>query len=171
MNGITLYEAHTSIITPALRLLPPKMDSLSARIVMLAIGQQESRFIYRRQMGNGPARGYWQFERGTQASRGGIWGVYLHPASSGLLQALCAARGCPFDPRSIWERIEIDDVLAAGVARLLLWTDALALPKADNPTGGWRLYAERTWRPGKPHPETWPGFWRAACAEVLGHGA
>ncbi|MEH3087733.1 MAG: hypothetical protein PGN26_14635 [Xylophilus ampelinus] len=171
MTAPTLYEVHTSIIRPALRLLPGRLDVPAARILLLAIGLQESRFLYRRQHGDGPARSFWQFERGTQLSKGGVWGVYLHPASRDMLQALCTARGCSCDPQRIWERIEIDDVLAAGVARLLLWTDAAPLPSVDDQAGAWRMYAERTWRPGKPHPETWPAYWRAARAEVLGADA
>ena len=150
------------MLDPAAALLPAHMDSARARVMQLAIGRQESRFLYRRQMGNGPARGYWQFERGTQSSRGGVWGVYLHAASREHMRGLCAARDCRFEPQSIWAAIEHDDVLAAGVARLLLWTDALPLPEVDDVDGAWRLYALRTWRPGKPHLATWAGFHREA---------
>lgn len=51
------------ILDPALKLLP-SMDSVRARMMLLAIGLQESRFEHRRQLGNGPARGFWQFESG-----------------------------------------------------------------------------------------------------------
>jgi hypothetical protein len=142
-------------IDAALALLPPVMDSLHARVLLVAIGLQESRFIHRRQKGNGPARSFWQFERGTEASRGGVWGVYLHPASREMLRALCVAREVDFEPRAIWSAMEHDDVLAAGVARLLIYTDPHMLPAIEDSDGAWELYARRCWRPGKPHPHTW----------------
>lgn len=149
-------------VGPALALLPPRMDSIEARVLLLAIGLQESRFEFRRQLGNGPARGFWQFERGTRASRGGVWGVYLHPASNSHLERLCASQKVPFLPEAIWSTLETNDVLAAGVARLLLATDPYPLPSADDAGAAWDLYALRCWRPGKPHPQTWAGFHRQA---------
>lgn len=151
-------------ITPALALLSSGMDTPEARVILLAIGLQESRFVHRRQIG-GPARGFWQFEKGTRASRGGVWGVFLHPASKGHLAALCKARSVACDPDAIYAALEYDDVLAAGVARLLLWTDPKALPAVGDSDAGWALYL-RTWRPGKPHPQTWPDLYRQAAAQV-----
>lgn len=153
-------------IDPAMALLKWVPDSRESRCLLLAIGLQESRFENRRQMGNGPARGFWQFERGTAASRGGVWGVFLHPASAGMLRQLCAERGCPPSPSNIWEAIEHDDVLAAGLARLLILTDPFKLPALGDVDGAWRLYAQRCWRPGKPHPQTWPGFYAQALEAV-----
>lgn len=151
-------------IDPALGLLPPDMDSPRARVMMLAIGLQESRFEHRRQIG-GPARGFWQFEQGTQASRGGVWGVYLHEVSRPHMRTLCVSRGVLFDPYAVYVAIEQDDVLAAGMARLLLWTDPRPLPNVDDTDSSWALYL-RTWRPGKPHPSTWPAFHRRASEQV-----
>ncbi|MFY4027123.1 hypothetical protein ACWV16_22285 [Achromobacter xylosoxidans] len=151
-------------ITPALALLPARMDSAEARVMLLAIGLQESRFTHRQQIG-GPARGFWQFEKGTRASRGGVWGVCLHAASKGHLAALCRARSVACDPDAICAALEYDDVLAAGLARLLLWTDPKALPPVGDADAGWALYL-RTWRPGRPHPHTWPDLYRQAAVEV-----
>ncbi|MFX7825112.1 hypothetical protein ABTK20_22185, partial [Acinetobacter baumannii] len=81
-----------------------------------------------RQMGNGPARSFWQFELGTKESRGGVWGVYLHGASRPLLERLCAVLKVPFTPQAIYAAMEHNDILAAGVARLMLFTDAQRLP-------------------------------------------
>ena len=151
-------------ISPGLALLPAAMDTQAARVMLLAIGLQESRFLHRRQIG-GPARGFWQFEKGTRASRGGVWGVYLHPASKDRLAALCKARSVACDPDAIYAALEYDDVLAAGVARLLLWTDPTPLPPVGDADAGWALYL-RTWRPGKPHPQAWPELYRQAVAQV-----
>ncbi len=161
-----LSEVVANMVDPALAWLPQHMNSPQARVMLLTIGLQESRFEHRRQMGNGPARSFWQFERGTKASRGGVWGIYLHPQSRDLLRDACRSHGVPFDPLSIWQAIEHNDVLACICARLLLWTDALKLPALGDVAGAWELYAERAWRPGKPHPETWPGYYAQALAEV-----
>ncbi|MGE8690902.1 MAG: hypothetical protein ACN6PJ_27415 [Achromobacter sp.] len=153
-----------SAINPALALLPARMDTPAARVMLLAIGLQESRFVHRRQIG-GPARGFWQFEKGSRASRGGVWGVFLHAASKNHLAALCKARSVTCDPDAIYAALEYDDVLAAGVARLLLWTDPKELPAVGDADAGWSLYL-RTWRPGKPKPDSWPDLYRQAAAEV-----
>lgn len=151
-------------ISPALALLPTAMDTQAGRVMLLAIGLQESRFLHRRQIG-GPARGLWQFEKGTRASRGGVWGVFLHAASKGHLAALCKARSVACDADAIYAALEYDDVLAAGVARLLLWTDPKPLPAFGDEVAGWALYL-RTWRPGKPHPKTWPALYAQATAAL-----
>lgn len=159
-----LKEVVERAIEPAQSLLPARMDSLAARVMLLAIGLQESRFEHRRQIG-GPARGFWQFEKGSRASRGGVWGVCLHPASKDRLAALCKARSVACYPDAIYAALEYDDVLAAGVARLLLWTDPKALPAVDDDLAAWGLYL-RTWRPGRPKPDSWPGLYRQAVVQV-----
>ena len=150
---MTLDQITKASINPALALLPAGMDTLQARVMLLAIGLQESRFEHRYQVVQGkpgvkgPARGFWQFELGTAASRGGVWGIFLHDASNGLLKKIAVQRGVALSPTNIWQVIETDDVLAAVVARLLLWTDPLKLPKLGDAEGAWQLYL-RTWRPG-----------------------
>ena len=143
-----------TIITPASKLLP-SMDSPKARMLMLAIGFQESRFEHRRQIG-GPARGFWQFEQG-----GGVKGVLTHKASAYDAVKVCYARGVGSSTKDVYERLEHDDILACCFARLLLWTDAHPLPMIGDVEGSWDYY-ERNWRPGKPHPHTWPGLYQQA---------
>lgn len=174
----TLAEVTRDAIDPALAFLPRAMDSIEARLLLLAIGLQESKLHHRWQVVDlkrpekrGPARGLWQFERGTRASRGGVWGVMLHEASRYWLAQLCAFRHCPFTAAEIHVRIEQDDVLAAGLARLLLFTDPKKLPDVNDVQGAWKLYALRCWRPGKPHPETWPGYHAQARRFVLANPA
>lgn len=139
-------------VNESYKLLPMKMDSPFARINQAAIGQQESGYLVRRQYGNGPARGYWQFEEG-----GGVKGVMEHKSTAELARSVCHARGVPFVRRTVWEALETDDVLAAAFCRLLMWTDSGKLP--TNEADGWAMYA-RTWRPGKPHPDKWPASWK-----------
>lgn len=161
-----LNVLHTSI-SPAMALLPARMDSAEARIMLLAIGLQESRFEHRRQLvGNpprpsGPAKSFWQAERGG----GMVHGVRLHVATRAAAAHLYQARGVPARDAAIWDAIENDDVLAAGLARLLLWSDPGRLPAVGDEQGAWGLYL-RTWRPGKPHAATWPELYARAVAEV-----
>lgn len=155
-----LHEA----VNPALALLPPKMDTKEARVMLLAIGLQESKFMSRLQIvtgGYGPAHSFWQMERG-----GGVLGVLNFPGTKFVARAVCDARGV--DPNSIdvWTRMSTDDVLGAAFARLLLWTDMMPCPGVKDADGAWALY-NRVWKPGKPRPETWPANHEQARAQVI----
>lgn len=154
-----------SIVVPALALLPPRMDSLQVRVLLLAIGLQESKFKDRRQLGNGPARGFWQFEQGATASSG-VRGVFNHSLTGDTLRRVVISRGVEPTTLAIWSGLEYDDVLACVTARLLIYTDGPPLPALGDQVGAWRLYADRCWRPGKPHPETWPANYAAALQAV-----
>lgn len=161
---MTLKEIIADAVDPALAQLPTKMDTAAARVLLLAIGLQESRFVHRRQIG-GPARGFWQFEQG-----GGVRGVLTHPASREEAYRICEARGVDPLASAVYPALETDDVLAAAFARLLMWTDAWRLPAVGDVQGGWELYT-RTWRPGKPHARTWPALYAQAAREVGGNHA
>jgi hypothetical protein len=143
-----------SIIEPALLLLPAKMESPHAIVMLLAIGLQESKFEARRQLihktidgvktlvPEGPATSFWQMERG-----GGVHGVLSHEKTAKLAAALCAKRNVKATDRAAWEAIEHDDILAACLARLLLYTDPFPLPDLGDEASAWALYL-RVWRPG-----------------------
>lgn len=148
MNAI--IEINDGPLSEALGLLPARMDTPLARLQVLTTGLQESGLVERRQRGNGPARGLWQFERG-----GGVFGVLNHSASKGYAITLCDERRVPATLMEVWTALEHDDVLAAGFARLLYWTDPAAIPAVGREQDAWAMYL-RTWRPGKPHPERWP---------------
>ena len=150
----------STIIEPALRLLPPMMTSDRASAMLLAIGMQESGLEHRKQIG-GPARGLWQFERG-----GGVAGVLRHPRTQGHAATVCWRLGNAGTTASVYHQLEHDDILAACFARLLLWTLPGALPTREQVAEGWGQYI-KAWRPGKPHPETWSDFYREAW-EVVG---
>ena len=153
-------------INEALSLLPSKMDSNKARVMLVAIGLQESRFLHRRQLvGNppkptGPATGFWQFERG-----GGVAGVLRHKSTSIIARDICEKRGVKPESFDVWEALQRDDVLAAAFARLLLWTDPKSIPDEADVDGAWDLYI-RTWRPGKPHRSTWDSLHKEAVEAV-----
>jgi hypothetical protein len=157
--GYPIAVAETAM-EEAFAILPSSMDTAKARVLLRAIGLQESRLTHRAQIvdggGKGPARGLWQFERG-----GGVRGVLTNPASQRHAQSVCLARGVNADPRSVWLALETDDCLAAAFARLLLWTDASNLPAIGAADDAWETYI-RNWRPGKPHYDTWRDLYRAA---------
>lgn len=147
-----------SILPAAFALLPPRLDSPEARVEMIAIGLQESRFEHRRQI-RGPAHGFWQFESG-----GGVRGVLTHHASKPLITPVLAA--LQYQPSDCYFALIDNDVLAAVFARLLLWTHPAPLPALGDADGAWRYYLE-CWRPGKPHP----GTWKALYDEAMTMGA
>jgi hypothetical protein len=151
---MTPADFNAGPLSAAFALLPAAMDSVPARVEIIAICLQESGLIYRRQVG-GPAVGLAQFERG------GILGVLRHKASAWHALQLCNARGVAPNVDAVYAALPVDDVLAAGFARLLLWTDPYPLPVIGDEVGAWLLYF-RCWRPGLPHRENWPSNYTRA---------
>ncbi|MBN9410825.1 MAG: hypothetical protein J0H69_16890 [Burkholderiales bacterium] len=151
MNLQTVLD---DMVAPAQQILgiarTPQSD-----LMLLAIGLQESRFEHRRQIG-GPAVGFWQFEKG-----GGVRGVLTHHTSVARAAKLCAAQGVGANEAAVYGALPLDDILAAGFARLLLLTDPRPLPALDDVDGAWAYYL-RNWRPGKPHARTWPALYLQA---------
>lgn len=149
---MNLEYVNSEIISPAMRLLGTarNYDTPAARTMLLTIGQQESRFLYRAQVPSKIARGFWQFEKG-----GGVKGVLTHVSSASemarVLNLIHVARD------DVYQAIEYHDALAAVCARLLLYTDPRPLPTVSDAEGAWQLYS-RVWRPGKPHRETWDAY-------------
>jgi hypothetical protein len=146
-------------IRAGLALLPAKMNTKAARLMLHAISRQENPRRLEQQV-NGPARGDYQFEAG-----GGVKGVLEHSASRDEAVLVCKARGVNPTRFSVYEAIGHDPVLAAAMARLLLWTDPKPLPAIGQQQEAWDLYS-RVWRPGKPHPEKWPANYAAALEAV-----
>jgi hypothetical protein len=164
--ALAASQVNCLAITPAMQLLPGAMDTPEARVMLLAIGLQESRLTARRQLvGNpprptGPAAGLWQFERG-----GGVRGVLEHQASRYWMHRVCHERGVKPVAAEVWQAMQVDDILAAAAARLLLFTDPRRLPALGDEAAAWQCYI-RTWRPGKPHRSTWPALYAVAMGEV-----
>ena len=156
------------VLEPALELLPPKMATVEARVMLCSIALQESGLAHRWQVvdanrpwAKGPARGLMQFEK-----VGGVAGVLRHAASRSYARAVCEQRGVLAEPGAVYDALDQDDILAVALGRLLLWTDPRPLPAIGDQDGAWDLY-ERVWRPGRPHPEKWPAHYDAAC-QALG---
>ncbi len=150
------------VLPAAYALLPAAMNTPAASALLLAIGQQESRFLYRHQE-HGPARGFWQFEVS------GVRGVMEHRATMTVIAgALSALRyDHTAEPSAVHPCLQDNDTLAACFARCLLWTLPAALPERDDPDAGWACYM-KAWRPGKAHRESWNVFYTEGWAHVLG---
>lgn len=158
-----LTDANNLILTPALSLLTQiagrDMNGPQARVQILTIGLQESRFLHRKQIG-GPAHGYFQFELG-----GGVRGVLSHHASREYAEAVCERFDYPAVASAVYEALPHNDLLAVCFARLLLWTDPRPLPAVGDHVAAWDYYI-RNWRPGKPHPETWRPLYQRASESI-----
>lgn len=153
---MNLDQIYRHAIAPAMKLLPARLDSTRSDILLLAIGLQESRFEHRVQI-NGPARGFWQFEKG-----GGVKGVMGHPVTQPYIEPICAATGVnPPSLQHIYDSLASNDVLAAAFARMLLWTDPGPLPAIGEVEEAWQYYL-RNWRPGKPHRKSWNALYAEA---------
>lgn len=151
---IAIVRQH--VIPAAYSVLPSAMASPLATRHLLAIGWQESRLIHRVQLG-GPARGLFQFELG-----GGVLGVLGHARTKTAIRDALVSLGYTRDlsPYGCYTAIQHNDILAAVFARLLLWTLPSPLPTEE--AEGWRQYLA-AWRPGEPHPATWPDAWAVAA--------
>lgn len=171
-----LSDVVEKAIKPAFTLLPARMRSREALVMLLAIGLQESEFKHRRQMGSGIARGWLQFEK-----MGGVAGVIKHRSSKSIAAEFCGERGIKQGSSeaafidAVYNALEHDDVLAMGFGRLLLWTDPKPLPALNDTESAWQLYL-RTWRPGAYTRGTaeqkaalrkkWGGYYAQAMQEV-----
>lgn len=138
------------------------MTSPQSVALLLAIGLQESKFMHREQI-NGPARGWWQFEEI------GVKGVLTHHSTSTLARELLTRLDYPVTAPTVYNSLARDSILAGCFARLLLYTVPDTLPQSDEPERAWKQYLS-AWRPGKPHPETFPGHYDRAWNHVLQNG-
>lgn len=139
---LSLATALSSVIRPALHeLLPAKYAGRDVEALLLAIGQQESGFAHRTQVG-GPARGFWQFEQ-----RGGVHGVLNHDATRLEARAVCLKRAVAPTDGDVYLALGHDDAFACALARLLIATDPAPLPKWGDAKAAADYY-HRNWRPG-----------------------
>lgn len=157
--GYLLQRIQSDILDPMFSQLLPHFDSPEARVMLLAIGLQETGFAARRQYGDGPARGFWQFERG------GVAGVLTNRTSADYAAGVCSLRNVAPGADSVWRKLEFDDILAAAFARLNLWDNPKSLPGLGRGAEAWSYYVN-TWRPGRPHVRTWNGYYAQALEVV-----
>lgn len=152
-------------IVPALAELAARgiPDTFDARRFVLAIALQESGLRHRRQVvaggaENGPAASFWQGEKG-----GGMILTLSHDATEKHAHFLCEAYNVQPTAGGVWEAIRYQDIVAAGLSRLLVYTLPSKLPQTT--ASGWNQYLA-AWRPGKPHEHTWADNWNRATDAV-----
>jgi hypothetical protein len=133
------------------------LGGAQAEMMLLAIAGQESNLQHRFQI-HGPARGYWQFERG-----GGLAGVMSHKATSRIMHDALDELGIGADPEARWAALPYSELLQVTAARCLLLSDPKPLPPLGDAQLAWAYYL-RNWRPGKPHSDAWTTHYRAALA-------
>ncbi len=150
-------------LTPGLKLLPGWMDTVEARVQLLATFLQESSLMYRHQVG-GPARGYPQFETGSISAV--LTNSITGPTARFVMDKLDYTSPTV---SGIHEAVMHNDILAVVFARLLLSADPESLAKRGDGQKAWQQYL-RTWRPGKPHPDKWPACWSKAWTIVDNSG-
>ena len=123
------------IIVPTLTTL--NLYSEAAAELLLGTALQESRLVYRRQLGDGPARGLFQMEMATHDD---IWNNYLKYRST-LRNAVTQLKSDPdADPEG---ELETNDAYAAAMARVQYKRAPKALPEAGDVEGMaayWKLY-------------------------------
>lgn len=131
----------TGAINPALECLPPMLRSDPARCMLLAIGRHESNFATRQQH-HGPAHGLWQFELN------GVRTVLYSSKAGNYLYRLGQDLDVRYGSITIYDALLTNDVMAAGLARLMLWADPQPLPVIGDADNAWACYL-RCWNPGR----------------------
>lgn len=171
-----VWHIHQWVISAAFSLLPGQMNSREARAMMLAIGFHESAFQARVQggsvrnghvvRGDGPARGFFQFERG-----GGTAEILTSPDTKDIAIPICRMFLYEPTPAVVHPVLADNDVLAAVFCRLLLWRDTRPMPSPIESEKGYDIY-RRNWRPNPDaaarHANAWTENFARAWAIVKG---
>lgn len=157
----TPADCLSAVIIPALGYLPGELDSPEARVMLLAVALQESGLRTRVQDNSGPARGFWQFERG------GVIAVLDNSVSMQGMRDLCRSFAVAPIPSDVYYTLTQDDVFACGVARWYLRCDPHPLAELGDADDAWLGY-QVSWGPGQPKPEAWAANYGAALAAVRG---
>lgn len=170
MTGLGMENAARLVVIPALRWMAERtgearLSSPQACCLLLAIGAQESGWRWRRQRPVAWAKSHYQIETATAVAVLNKW-----DAGRRLWSELFPER--PFTSAKIGEAVELSEVGATLIARGIPWLTPHRLPNVDeaDEAYAWWLYSDPkkgTWRPGKPHPEFWPGNWRQAVETTV----
>ena len=161
---MTPVEAHELLIWPTLAKLGARYATPEARLMLLAIGIQESGFRCRDQGDPrviGPARSFWQFEQ-----RGGCDEFAKAPQLEGFRKA-AVRLGYATDRHYTWIRSgePEGDRLACLMARALLFLEPRPLPACGDRADAYQQYLAR-WRPGKPSARRWATAYATALQVV-----
>ncbi|MFT9384827.1 MAG: hypothetical protein ABF553_09470 [Acetobacter orientalis] len=137
MSGLYLPHVHALWVQPALAALPASLNTLSAQQGVLGIGNTESAgYRYIKQIGSGPALGFWQMEPATHDD---AWANFIRfrPALQTALIGLLGGKG------ACAQRLADTPLYAAAMCRVQLYRAPMALPPAYNATAWatfWKTY-------------------------------
>lgn len=135
------------VIAPTLRRIGLYSDS--ALNLVAGTGLVESSYTHRKQLGNGPAQGYWQMEPVTEND---CWDHFLdyRPALAAAIRALVVG---PLTPTAMRD----NDEYAAAMCRVKYLRAPAALPVATDPEAlckYWKLYYNTPLGKGKVDTRT-----------------
>jgi hypothetical protein len=121
---LTPSEFRSDIIDPTLKLLD--LYSPASSNLLLGTALVESKLVHRRQLGGGPARGYFQIEPATFRD---VYGRYLKnkPRLLGIVNSLLTEAGV-----APVEQLYLNDRLGCAIARIRYLYDPKPLPDADD---------------------------------------
>jgi hypothetical protein len=154
MNRAIAFQQ--TVIRPVLAKM--QAPSLAAEELLLGTAVQESlNFTYRRQMGNGPARGYFQMEPATHDD---IWQNYLkyNAKKAALLTSFLSS---PTADKHV--ELENNDQYATAMARVHYMRVSEALPQQGDiqaQANYWKQYYNTPLGKGKPaeYVEKWQHY-------------
>jgi hypothetical protein len=145
----------TSIVGPKPGLTVDWQDDAPARLLLCTIAGQESAWENVQQGGDGPGRGYFQFEPETCGE------LLVNSVSHAMMFKVCAALKIEATETVVYGALLADPKLQVAMARFDLWCDRAPLPAYGDEMAAWETYL-RIWRPGKPSLERWSGNYLAA---------
>ncbi|OUJ03866.1 hypothetical protein HK15_08860 [Acetobacter orientalis] len=152
MTGLFLPHVRDLWVKPALAPLPAGLNTLSAQQGVLGIGLKESGYTYLRQLGAGPALGFWQMEPATHDD---LWANFIRYRPE--LQAALSRLLNGATPTA--QALVTNPLYAAAMCRVHLLRQPDPLPAANDATA-WAAY----W---KQHYNTAAGAGVAAQAVPL----
>lgn len=149
-------DFRTNVIRPVLNQMGKGGDAAEELLLGTAV-QESLNFMYRRQMADGPARGYFQMEPNTHDD---IWDNYLKYREA-LANKVISFLSSP-DADKIKE-LETNDNYAAAMARVHYMRKPDALPKAGDVQAQaeyWKKHYNTVLGKGKPHEyvEKWNSY-------------
>lgn len=115
-------------VTPALALLPPSLNTLARRQLVLGTGYKESGYIHDHQLGGGPALGFWQMEPRTHDD---MWRRFF-PSHPELADAARTSAKCKIPTSADLLNCP---VYAALMCALYYYQSPVALPRAFDAVG------------------------------------
>lgn len=140
MSGLYLPHVRDLWVKPALAALPAPLNTLSAQQGVLGIGLKESGYTYLKQLGSGPALGFWQMEPATHDD---MWANFIRYRPD-LQKPLSEIAG----GRPSAQALVTSPIYAAAMCRVHLFRQPDALPSAGDATAWATFWKQHYNTPG-----------------------